>query len=135
VRRLILGERPSSGGPHPTITASSTTRQLDRLRHTWAIEFETRNVWPYADDDRDKLDLDALIKAHEHDVIVALGFVVSQELGLSLRGHWLSWHRRDDISILRFPHPSGINRWWNDTVNRTYASLALAEAVRHCRVA
>lgn len=134
MRRLILGERPSHGGPHPRITESSTTRQLDRICANWRHSFETLNVWPFADRELDKLDVNALIDRDRYDVIVALGFTVSQELGLSHRSTWLSWHERDGVSILRLPHPSGVNRWWNDPVHRTYASLALAQAIRHCPV-
>jgi uracil-DNA glycosylase len=113
---------------------SSTTRQIDRLCPDWRDTFDTRNVWPYARTRDDKIDVNALIAKGRYEVVVALGFTVSRELGVSQTARWLSWHERDGISILKLPHPSGANRWWNDPAHRALASMALAQAIHHCPV-
>jgi hypothetical protein len=133
VSRLILGERPSSGGPHPTILASPTTRQLDRIMPDWRLSFDTCNIWPYHDTDEDMIDIDYLLDSRRYEVIVALGHIVAKELGLP-RAPWLSWHELGGVAVLKMPHPSGLNRWWNDPVNRTFAQLAMTRAIRHCSV-
>lgn len=122
---IILGERPSKGGPYRTIEPSSTTRQLDRLRPGWELEFKTMNVWPYAWCDEERVDVDAL----DAPIIVALGSNVLAELGL-FTGRWLEWQTRGDSYVLRMPHPSGVNRWYNDATNCRRASNALKVAVK-----
>jgi hypothetical protein len=131
--RLILGYRPSSG-VHETILESSTTRRLSSMMPSWRDHFETRNLYssstPGSDDAVDAVALDAWIRNNDVSVIVTLGQSVSRELLWGMgRAPWLSWHRfTDDRWFLKFPHPSGRNRWYNDAGNVAAATRELRRA-------
>ena len=58
--------------------------------------------------------------------VVLLGHVVAECFGMVgdfLEVHWTF----DDRRWLIFPHPSGVNRWWNDPKNRRRARAALRQ--------
>jgi hypothetical protein len=52
------------------------------------------------------------------------GRLVAQAFGLG-RVPYFEWRRfgRDDVVVI--PHPSGINRWWNDRHNRARVGVFL----------
>lgn len=101
---------------------------------SWRDHFETRNLYssstPGSDDAVDAVALDAWIRNNDVSVIVTLGQSVSRELLWGMgRAPWLSWHRfTDDRWFLKFPHPSGRNRWYNDAGNVAAATRELRRA-------
>jgi len=61
--------------------------------------------------------------------LVLLGRRVSRAFGLSGTAPILEWIEHEGRAVMVFPHPSGINQWWNDPSNRKRAdrvSLQLA---------
>ena len=97
---IVVGEAP--GKKH--ITKSPT-----RLRvKTWlgSRDYEWTNK---SDNDLDKIKC--------HDKVLALGNVASE---------WLSKH---DIPHLKVPHPSGLNRMWND---KTLESKVVEDIHAYC---
>lgn len=64
------------------------------------------------------------------DRIVLCGRNVARSFGWTSLPY-LSWERGPfDIAISVFPHPSGLNRWWNDLDNRVEAAMFLRDLVR-----
>jgi hypothetical protein len=135
VTRLILGHRPSSGS-HDKILESSTTRGLDRLMYDWRCHFEARNLFMssekgHVQDVIDAWELDQWVRAYDYSVIVTLGQVVAETVSPELgRAPWLStavWRLRRNVTLLKLPHTSGRNRWYNDPDNVRRASEALKE--------
>lgn len=61
--------------------------------------------------------------------VVLLGANVSRAFGVSFRKLSevvLSWHPvGEGLAAAVVPHPSGLNRWWNDPDNRVRARLFL----------
>ena len=56
---------------------------------------------------------------------VLLGMNVAKAFGVNAN-EWLAVvEETDSKRFLIFPHPSGINRWWNDALNRDAARKAL----------
>lgn len=134
---LILGHRPGGilNRTHD-IGVSSTSRRLDKLYPRWRYDFESINLhWQSDDfDDPEPDHLSVIIEAYDPDVIVALGAQVYRELGGDPKADWLTaeyvrlyprWRH-----IVKFPHPSGRNRWWNDGHNCDIASQVLEEIAR-----
>lgn len=64
--------------------------------------------------------------------VIALGRDVQRELGIYDAPH-LTWVLTKvgsrEISVLTLPHPSGLNRWWNDSSNARRAKIVLHEAL------
>ena len=64
-----------------------------------------------------------------HSKVILLGRGVAEAFGKK-DAEILTWHHAG-IPFCEFavvPHPSGINRWWNDPVHRITASLFLRDA-------
>jgi hypothetical protein len=68
---------------------------------------------------------DVLAAGPAGEKIVLLGKGVARCFGL--RGEFLSVHRVAGKQLLVFPHPSKVNRWWNDAANRRRAARALRD--------
>jgi hypothetical protein len=71
----------------------------------------------------------------KHDRRILLGAKVAAAHGLDLRGHMfqpLSLRRENylyvkDLRVLVLPHPSGLNRLWNESANIAAAQSAVAD--------
>lgn len=62
-------------------------------------------------------------------VILLMGRNVEQAFGFR-RQPWLKPRRWKGLLFICFPHPSGINTWWNDRNNREAAKQLLQDMVR-----
>ena len=60
-----------------------------------------------------------------YDVVLFIGVAVARVFGED--GPILIWHNTGAQRRIIIPHPSGINRWWNDKANLEQAQLALGE--------
>jgi hypothetical protein len=60
-----------------------------------------------------------------HLPVLLLGTRVCAAFGLD-RPEWLGWYATEAAPLaLAVPHPSGLNRWWNDLDNRVNAERQL----------
>ena len=61
------------------------------------------------------------------DAIVLLGKKVAKEYGVDTLGPLASVRRHGGMgsTVVAFPHPSGLNRWWNRTDHVTMATETL----------
>jgi hypothetical protein len=63
----------------------------------------------------------------EIERVLCLGRHVGEVVGFSSRDPLLTKISYEGRSFLLFPHPSGLNRWWNDASNYELAIRALTE--------
>ncbi len=62
--------------------------------------------------------------------LLMLGTKVCDAFGVRMP-KWLQVYRlQGNIAGMAVPHPSGLNRWWNDPRNEAMAAVALREAAR-----
>lgn len=62
-------------------------------------------------------------------VVLLMGRNVEQAFGFR-RGEWLKARRWKGLLFIVFPHPSGINTFWNDRRNKEAAGRLLKQIVR-----
>lgn len=133
-RRVVLGHSPSSGvEPYFGVVSSSSSRRLDTLFHDWRYQAIGANVW-WESKDRDLVDmshLEEIVTETECEVIVALGTVVAETIGIVPVS--FEWQDTElfgrSILAAMIPHPSGLNRFYNDVDNRILAADFLKEAL------
>ena len=72
-------------------------------------------------------------KFSERPFVLFLGRKVAEAFGFDFRRlGYLWWDGETECAVV--PHPSGVNRWWNDWHNRTEASAFLCKAERTRRI-
>lgn len=126
-RRVVLGHSPSSGvEPYFGVVSSSSSRRLDSLFHDWRDQAIGANMW-WSPQDRDLYDmshLEEIVTETECEVIVALGTVVASAIGIpTISFEWFETVLFDrKIRAGMIPHPSGLNRFYNDVDNRILAA-------------
>jgi len=133
-RRVVLGHSPSSGvEPYFGVVSSSSSRRLDTLFHDWRDQALGANMW-WEPKDRDLFDyshLEEIVTETECEVIVALGVVVAEAIFIPpISFEWFEtdlYGRR--IRAAMIPHPSGLNRFYNDVDNRITAADFFKEAL------
>lgn len=62
----------------------------------------------------------------KYDLVVMLGRGVQTALGFRSLD-WFEKREKNGVAFVAFPHPSGRNRWWNDSANVEKASRFLRE--------
>lgn len=131
----MLGICPSSDTFSPTIGDSVTARRMDSLCPTWREHAISANLWWTK---REFLTgqpsrVARILRDTRCELIVALGREAARELGAE--GPFNTWYRIDRganlpaLRVLRFPHPSGLNRHWNSAANREIGARTLTEAL------
>ena len=60
--------------------------------------------------------------------VLVLGLGTARALGL--RARYLEWQDGGGFWAVVVPHPSGVNRWWNEPANRRTAREFLGRVVR-----
>lgn len=129
--RLLIGERSNKKpgqGDLNKILASPTRARLDLCHPTWEADFVTRNIWEDIEDTHNgKRRIQTILDEVEPDIIVTLGITVSLLLDVPQDTPWLCYTKYKGIPVLKFPHPSGRSRLWNDDA---FAKKAAAELVQ-----
>lgn len=131
---LIIGQAPSrTSDPDEPLTGRSGRRLADLLGVAFDVVLtsERRNLnhkWTQKNgrdgfDGREAADTAERIMSEDGPKrVVILGAKVAGAFGLT----WKPLHseRAFGRSFLMIPHPSGLNRWWNDSKNRRSAAVA-----------
>jgi uracil-DNA glycosylase len=132
VKPLLIGQAPSriTDGKLPFSGRSGLfLARLLGIEHEQLSElFELRNLiarWPGKDGKGDlfplavaRLEADAVPIAGR--TVVLAGTQVATAFGVAKLDR-LVWHRLRGAKIGIIPHPSGLNRWWNEPENRDAA--------------
>lgn len=140
VRILVVGLAPARKNPlGPALDASSRFgKVLDRIEARTGARFDRRTLLPAPlgrpEEGADFYPIaarsaaDALDTAGGTGLVLVLGRGAARAMGL--RAPLLAWSVWRDLPALVFPHPSGLNRWWNDRRNRARALRILLLAGR-----
>lgn len=141
-RRVVMGLCPSGAAEAPLFGdgPSVSARRMDLLMPTWRDKALGVNAWTSHDGYHEGYEsvVSQILRQTRCRVVVALGTTVQDELGLpggsAYTWHtierWSEWYNNDEpIDVLRFPHPSGLNRHWNDPENRRRGAQALHDAL------
>jgi hypothetical protein len=91
---------------------------FDREPETWNANLArtTASVWRTCDPD--------------YTTLILLGAKVRDAFGLQDK-KWLDWSEIGSTHMgLVLPHPSGLNRWWNNPRNRVNAQNKVREIIR-----
>lgn len=62
--------------------------------------------------------------------MIFLGWNVARAFGFTGRAPLLTWIPNEPQTVAISPHPSGVNRWWNDPANLERARRFWREAAR-----
>lgn len=134
-RIVVMGLCPSGTGKAPTFGdgPSVSASRMNRLYPGWRHRAIGANAWwtKRAYERGEPSHAGQIMWDTDCEIIVALGHAVQNELGLrpGRAYEWGTLQFNDrQVDVLRFPHPSGLNRHWNDPDNDRLATAALAEA-------
>ena len=116
MRPLFVGEAPSK---RPSIGRNSSRGRLANLVGVKPLELRWTNLFEHLVEEFDQEEARAAaarINGRESRLIL-LGQKVAKAFGLE-RPIALRWmlHRGSWVAVI--PHPSGLNRWWNEAENR-----------------
>lgn len=67
-----------------------------------------------------------------YERVVLLGSNVAE--AFRFESEPLTWQKMEDCSVAIMPHPSGVNRWWNDEQNKADAAAFLRSVFEDCKV-
>lgn len=148
-RPLIIGQAPARGNDGKLPFAGQSGARLAQLagvgnsgddlpRH-----FDLLNLiekWPGKSGKGDHFDMDAarakageiareLQTAKESRYVLLMGRKVQTAFGWAGMNYLQEYQWHDHIVVV-FPHPSGVNLWWNDQVHRTEARVLLRRILR-----
>lgn len=136
-RRVVLAQSPSNGECLPVFghVDCSSTRMMEKLVPDWQDRASGLNAWPRATDwaDGSPSAVKQILEQTECEVVIALGVFVQREMrmpkaAVPLETVTVTWPGRE-VRVLRFPHTSGRNRFWNTQSNIDRARAALEEAL------
>jgi hypothetical protein len=141
MRLLIVGEAPSRlvGEPLTGPTGRRLAGLMD-IDHGEMLErFDRLNLleeWPGRDGRGSAFPLLlAMSRALElrdgpWDAYLLLGKRVAAAFGFRSDVRYLAWYGMDGKRFAVLPHPSGVNRWFNEPANRALARRFLRSVVR-----
>lgn len=76
--------------------------------------------------------VDSLVPKLAGNVVVLLGKRVAAAFGMK-RPKYLERVKHRGLDVVVLPHPSGVNRWWNDARNVHRASACMGLLWRECQ--
>jgi len=74
-------------------------------------------IWP---------DLDS-----KYDIVILAGKSVANAFGI--KAEYFQWIKINDINLVVIPHPSGVNRWWNDDSNKEKAKQFMRNLIKEIK--
>lgn len=132
LKTLLLAERSNRSdveGSETSILHSPTRSRLDWCYPDWENAFVVRNVWSSKEDSRDgKERVREILREVQPDVVVSLGITVSLLLDIPYETPWLTATVSRGLRVVKFPHPSGRSRFWNDADDAEAAKKTLTGA-------
>ena len=139
---VMIGQAPSRGRSRKEPLTGASGKRLAQLAGLSTQEFrgffDRANVlrrWPGKNG---KGDAFPAAKARRGAVrlrrelagrrLILLGSAVARAFGL--RDHPLmTWFEHGGLTVAVIPHPSGLNRWWNDSSNTVEAAAFLGDLI------
>jgi uracil-DNA glycosylase len=151
VKPIIIGQAPARGNEgKPPFAGRSGARlaQLSGVGSSGDIlpqHFELYNLIEYYPGKKgkgDEFDLaegmaaakllkTELFKRYSRTPILLMGRKVRRCMGVNGNWDYLSWFDFGPHIACVFPHPSGVNRWWNDPKNTEAARLEIRGALEY----
>ena len=126
---IVIGEAPNWRGEstYDTQSGQRVLAMAGRELPWWNIFGETPpQKWNVVDA---RMGAAYWLESHRgSEVLVLLGAKVTHAFGIPDDFEWLEWFASPQHyhPMVAFPHPSGVNRWWNDEGN----SLAAGQLLR-----
>jgi len=137
---LFVGQAPNSlplDDSRPALSGSPAKRLanlMDISEDEFFARFRTANLlpsFPGKDGKGDAFPMKEaaasalLLDLSPFDAVVVLGKQTSQAFGVE-RPKYFEVHSVRGVPVIPFPHPSGVNRWWNSPANRRAAGAFLS---------
>lgn len=146
---LIIGQAPARGNDGKLPFAGQSGARLARLARVGDSgdalpeHFDLVNLMPYWPGKRGKGDEFHMQLAKENGLkllaelnegpprkILMMGRKVRRAMGCNGDWEYLRWFPFWKHQAVVFPHPSGVNRWWNDPMNEHNAQVFLERLLR-----
>jgi hypothetical protein len=142
---LILGEAPGPGGGHDILAGRigrllcaaagipgyADLARLARLENL--LDCYPGSAWKGSAFPRDAARAAAVLRVPRMSgTVLLLGHRVAAAFGV--RAAYFTWGRIGRARAAVFPHPSGVNRWWNDRENRRLAAAFLREVLAQKKI-
>jgi hypothetical protein len=139
---VLIGQGPSRTGDPAAPLAGRLGRKMSKLMgigfDEYLAKFERRNVLRKWYGKASKGDVFPMLVARKRarrmrkslagKRVVFLGKKTAEAFGI--RERYMKWIDASDFVAVVFPHPSGVNRWWNDPANVENAKTFLRKLVR-----
>lgn len=130
-KRVVLGLEPSSGHePFFGAVRSVSSTRMDTLFHDWRDQAVGANLYWQRGDTVGHLE--QILHETRCEIVVALGIFAAEHLGIhepKLLEEYDVEYGGVPLHVLAFPHPSGLNRYWNSVDNRILAADALKKTL------
>lgn len=147
MKSLLIGEAPSKNEHPPTPLEGRIGRRLAEYAgisfEDFLERFERMNLLAVRQDTKEKgfeFDADqARINAMRLDIapnrtVVLLGHRVARAFGLRNATYFKLYDGGQGRSLYVIPHPSGVNRWWNDVENQIEAARFMRSLAKETHV-
>lgn len=130
---LLIGEAPTQTGTYPFDADTYSGRRLARLAGRPRSPFEADNLFPYTltgpwSAPKAREAADSVRADRPGRNLILAGRKVADAFGVPHQ--ILTWYEKDGRLVAVLPHPSGLNRWYNDPANFHRAELFVRRAMR-----
>jgi uracil-DNA glycosylase len=121
---LIVGEQPSARGNGSPFSGPSGERLTDLIGRDWRIVMSAVNLMPSGVWKREEMRAvgkrmrEKLARDQHFKVVLLAGRTVADAFGFAQTEPFFKRLVRRSVHYYIIPHPSGKNRWWNDSKNR-----------------
>lgn len=116
----VVGESLGSGGTRRRLAALFEVPEAEMMDAVLWL-----NLWEYPGARPERYVRLVEESADPTDAIILLGRRVQRAFGLEQQEPLTTIVRGSGTTILCLPHPSGLNRWWNDPAHVVEATTAL----------
>lgn len=135
---LIVGEAPNRSGKG---MRANTTRTGQRIAELGGVDLPRTNLlraYPGDDGKGAAFPVDAAresVRRLERRTPKRVAFLILGKRAaraFGVKSDFLEWTSVRGREVAVFPHPSGINMWWNDARNRAAAAEFFTEMMARC---